>query len=71
MTDAEWYRNALAELGITQVKAAHLLGIDERTSRRYALGERSVPVTVRKLLEVLIAERHKSSSTTKRPVRTK
>jgi hypothetical protein len=35
MTAAQ-YRNALAELGLTPTAAARLLGIDERTSRRYS-----------------------------------
>jgi hypothetical protein len=35
MTAAQ-YRSALAQLGLTPTAAARLLGIDERTSRRYA-----------------------------------
>jgi hypothetical protein len=35
MTAAQ-YRNALAQLGLTPTAAARLLGIDERTSRRWA-----------------------------------
>lgn len=30
------YRSAIAELGLTQIKAAMALGIGKRTSRRYA-----------------------------------
>jgi hypothetical protein len=35
MTPAQ-YRDALARLDLTQVAAARLLGIDDRTSRRWA-----------------------------------
>lgn len=35
------YRQALADIGLSQRRAAKLLGINERTSRRYA--ERGVP----------------------------
>lgn len=37
--DAEEYRAILKRLGFTQAKAAEVLQINERTSRRYALGE--------------------------------
>jgi hypothetical protein len=35
MTAAQ-YRTALAQLGLAPTAAARLLGVDERTSRRYA-----------------------------------
>jgi hypothetical protein len=35
MTAAQ-YRDALSRLGLTQMAAARLLGIDDRTSRRWA-----------------------------------
>lgn len=54
--DAEYYRKRLNEIGITQRKAAELLGIDERTSRRYALGEARVPKPVRILLDLLAGD---------------
>lgn len=47
------YRKALDTLGISQRAAANLLGIDERTSRRFALGEREVPRTIARFLRVL------------------
>ena len=37
------FRAALARLGLTQAGAARLLGVDERTARRWARGERQVP----------------------------
>lgn len=55
--DAEYYRKRLNEIGITQRKAAELLGIDERTSRRYALGEAHVPKPVRILLDLLAGDK--------------
>lgn len=48
--DHKQYRAALERMGLTQTGAATCLGIDARTSRRYALGECPVPLTVEKLL---------------------
>ena len=42
MTQQE-FRNGLAALRITQVEAARRLGVEPRTVRRWALGERKVP----------------------------
>lgn len=50
------YRKALDELGLSQVEAAKLLGVNPRTSRRYALGERSIPKPVELLLKRLVDE---------------
>jgi transcriptional regulator with XRE-family HTH domain len=47
------YRDALAALGLTQAAAAKLLGVDPRTSRRWALGERKIP----KLVEIVLNEK--------------
>jgi hypothetical protein len=50
MTAAQ-YRNALGQLGLTPTAAARLLGIDQRTSRRYSsLGIRGAPEILLKLL---------------------
>jgi DNA-binding transcriptional regulator YiaG len=49
------YREALARLGLSQAGGARLLGVDERTSRRWALGERDVPPPVHHFLRYLIA----------------
>ena len=48
--DAPAYRAQLARLGLTQEGGARILGVDGRTSRRWALGERPIPDTVARLL---------------------
>ena len=40
------YRTALAALGLSQVGAAKLFKVNERTSRRWALGEQAIPEAV-------------------------
>lgn len=54
MTAAE-YREVLENLGLTQGGGARLLGVDERTSRRWANGERDVPPPAQRFLRYLIA----------------
>jgi DNA-binding transcriptional regulator YiaG len=49
------YRAAIETLGLSQVAAARLLGVDERTSRRWANGERDVPAPAVRFLQYLIA----------------
>jgi hypothetical protein len=51
---ANEYRAALARFGLTQTGAARLFRADERTSRRWASGDRAVPPTVEILLELLL-----------------
>jgi transcriptional regulator with XRE-family HTH domain len=51
MTDAERLRAFLADHGMSQRGTAKLLGIDERTMRRYCLGECPVPPVVWLALE--------------------
>jgi DNA-binding transcriptional regulator YiaG len=58
---ADRYREALAALDLSQVGAARLLGVDERTSRRWAIGERDVPPPAERFLRFLIARRIKPS----------
>ena len=48
------YRFALANLGWTQVQAAHFFKVDTRTSRRWALGEVPIPESVAKVLRYLV-----------------
>ena len=48
--DAAAYRTQIARLGLTQERAAHLLGVNARTSRRWALDERAIPSAVERLL---------------------
>jgi DNA-binding transcriptional regulator YiaG len=55
MTPAE-FRAIIARLGLSQTGAAKVLGVDARTARRWALGERDVPEPVRRLLAA--CERH-------------
>jgi hypothetical protein len=54
VTPAE-YRSALAALGLSQVGAARFLGVGERTSRNWALGESDIPPPVQRFLRYLIA----------------
>jgi DNA-binding transcriptional regulator YiaG len=49
------YRAAIEALGLSQVAAARLLGVDDRTSRRWASGERDVPPPAQRFLRYLIA----------------
>lgn len=49
------YRAAIETLGLSQVAAARLLGVDARTSRRWACGERDVPAPAERFLRYLIA----------------
>lgn len=49
------YRMALDRLGLSQSQAAELLGVDPRTSRRYALGERSIPPPTAVLLRLCVS----------------
>lgn len=49
------YREVIGKLGLSQVAAAELLGVDARTSRRWANGERDVPAPAVRFLQYLIA----------------
>lgn len=52
---ADEYRNIILRLEMSQVAAARLLGVDERTSRRWACGERDVPRPAARFLQYLLA----------------
>lgn len=52
---ADEYRAAIEHLGLSQVAAARLLGVDDRTSRRWASGDREVPPPAERFLRYLIA----------------
>jgi DNA-binding transcriptional regulator YiaG len=54
MTSDE-YREALEALSLTQAGGDRLLGVDERTSRRWANGEREIPPPAQRFLRYLIA----------------
>ena len=49
------FRDACSHLGMSQLGAARLLGVDGRTVRRWALGEREIPPPVARFLGYLIA----------------
>lgn len=49
------FRAALARLELSQLGAARLFGVDARTARRWALGERSIPETAAILLRLMLA----------------
>lgn len=51
------FRAALDRLKLSQLGAARLVGVDGRTARRWALGERSVPGPVAILLRLMLAGR--------------
>jgi hypothetical protein len=57
--DADGYREHLEALGLNQVTAAEFLGIDPRTSRRYALGE-PIPRIIALALSVMVQHRERS-----------
>ena len=44
MTDADRIRALLGALGLSQRRAAGLLGMDERTFRRYCAGQLPAPI---------------------------
>ena len=46
----EQYRAALAELGWSQMGAARALGVNPRTSQRWAAGDLPVPMPIKILL---------------------
>lgn len=52
---ADEYREAIEALGLSQVAAAKLLGVDDRTSRRWASGDREIPPPAARFLRYLIA----------------
>jgi len=54
MTSDE-YREIIEKLGLTKGAAAQLLGVDDRTSRRWACGERDIPPPAERFLRYLIA----------------
>lgn len=54
--DASEYRALIAELGLTQVEAARFLGVSDRTSRAWALGQNDVPPAIALFLRYLAAD---------------
>lgn len=60
------YRKAMDTLGLSQVDGAKLLGVDERTSRRWANDEREIPAPVARFLRYLIATKKSGASAIKK-----
>lgn len=54
---ADEYRYSIERLGLSQVAAAKALGVDPRTSRRWANDERSIPEPVAILLRLMLANK--------------
>jgi len=48
------YAAAIEALGLSQRAAGAFLGVDERTSRRWVLGESAIPESVSKLLRLMV-----------------
>lgn len=48
------YRAVIAQLGLSQLRAAAWLGLSPRQGQRYASGEAEIPEPVAKLLRLLI-----------------
>lgn len=51
---ANQFRSALSRLKLSQRRAARLFHADERTARRWALGERAIPSSIAILLRLLL-----------------
>jgi DNA-binding transcriptional regulator YiaG len=49
------FRTHITKLGLSQVQAAHVLGVTPRTARRWALGEVRVSPPAAKLLRLIHA----------------
>ena len=54
MTPTE-LRELLAALGLSQSEAARLLGVHDRTPRRWTAGELDIPPTAQRLLKLMLA----------------
>jgi Zincin-like metallopeptidase len=51
------FRTVISKVGLSQVQAAHVLGVTPRTARRWALGEVKVPPPAAKLLRLMQASK--------------
>lgn len=49
------FRTVITKINLSQVQAAHTLGVTPRTARRWALGEVKVPPPAAKLLRLMQA----------------
>ena len=50
------YRAHLDRLGLSQVGAARLFGVDPRTSRRWVAGDLAIPKAVALALRLMVAQ---------------
>ena len=53
---AEYCRDLVNSTGMTRVPLCKLLGIDERSLRRYCSGEHKFPYSIQFMLECLVLE---------------
>ena len=56
---ANQFRATLARLGLPQRGASRLFNVNERTVRRWALGEGSIPENIIENLQRLVADQQK------------
>jgi hypothetical protein len=56
------YATAIKALGLSQRGAAKVLGVDERTSRKWIAGDSRIPHSVALLLRLMIAKHIKPES---------
>jgi len=59
------FEKALATLGVNQIEAAELLGVDDRTIRRWVGKERDVPGPAIQFLRYLVAIKRSGASAIK------
>lgn len=53
----EEYRASLDKLGMSQVAAARLFNVSDRTSRRWALSEGNIPMAVALMLRLMVKKK--------------
>lgn len=58
---ADAYRDAINRLGLSQIESARIFRVNERTARRWALGEQPVPRAVEIALTLMVRYRVKPS----------
>jgi transcriptional regulator with XRE-family HTH domain len=63
---AKQYRDAIRALGLSQAGAAQFFKVDDRTARRWALGESEIPEAVAMLLRLMIRLRLKPEQLTEK-----
>jgi len=59
------FRTTINKLGLSQVAAARLFGVDEETLHQWANGERDIPAPAVRFLHYLIATRTKGEEAMK------